>query len=106
MNLLKATQILLTTKDNKFNPFTENDEWRKFDTDILSHAYNTDAYVTRSLAMRGINPTKADAEDLVQTFEEIIQRNNELGYDIYEIITPDGTRMDHVPDYLLFEKFQ
>ena len=102
MNLLKPGDILITTKDNKFNPFTEHDAWHEFDTDI-SHPYNTEAYYARVLGMR--NPDSYDDDlislELVQIFEEMIQRNNEIGYNIYEIITRDGTRMEHVPDYLL-----
>ena len=104
--LLKPKDILLTTKDNKFNPFTENEQWRDYDTDILNHPYNTEAYYMRELGMRSPDSFSDDAIslELVQVFEEIIQRNNEIGLDIYEIITRDGTRMDHVPAELLVSK--
>ena len=102
--LLKAEDILLTTKDNKFNPFTEYDQWREFDTDVINHPYNTEAYYMRVLGMRSPDSFTNEmvSQELVQVFEEIIRINNELGYDIYQIITRDGTRMDHVPSNLLF----
>ena len=100
--MVKAEDILLTTKDNPFNPFTEEDDWRAFDTDY-SHPYNTEAYYMRVLGMRDPdNFTQAVlATELVQVFEEIININNEMGIEIYQVITPDGTRMDHVPQNLL-----
>lgn len=104
--LLTSKDILLTTKDNKFNPFTEYDDWKAFDTDILNHPYNTEAYYARVLGMRSPNSFTDEmiSQELVQVFEEIIQMNNEIGNDIYQVITPDGTRMDHVPSNLLFNR--
>ena len=103
--MLKPDDILLTTKDNKFNPFTDEDNWRAYDTDP-THPYNTEAYYMRVLGMRSLD-SFTDYQislELVQIFEEIIKMNNEIGLDIYEIITRDGTRMDHVPDELLYSK--
>lgn len=34
----------LTTTDNPYSPFIQEDEWRTFDT---SHGYNTEAYLAR-----------------------------------------------------------
>ena len=100
--MVKAEDILLTTKDNPFNPFTDEDNWRAFDTDY-SHPYNTEAYYMRLLGLR--NPDNFTPEmvslELVRIFEEIININEEMGIDLYEIITPDGTRMGHVPRELL-----
>jgi len=100
--MVKAEDILLTTKDNPFNPFTDEDNWRAFDTDY-SHPYNTEAYYMRLLGLR--NPDNFTPEmvslELVRIFEEIININEEMGIDLYEIITSDGTRMGHVPRELL-----
>ena len=100
--MYKAEDILLTTKDNPFNPFTDEDNWRAFDTDY-SHPYNTEAYYMRELGLR--NPDNFDSDtlalELIQIFEEIININNEMGIDLYQIITRDGTRLDHVPSELL-----
>lgn len=99
---LKHEDILLTTKDNPFNPFTEEEDWRNFDTDY-SHPYNTEAYYMRLLGMR--SPDSFSSEmvylELSQIFEEIIKINQEMGIDLYIIITRDGTKLDHVPPYLL-----
>ena len=103
--MLKPEDILLTTKDNKFNPFTDEDNWRSFDTDP-THPYNTEAYYMRLLGLRSPDSFTDEqvSSELIQIFEEIIQVNNEIGYDIYEIITRDGTRLDHVPSELLYNK--
>lgn len=37
-------EVMLTTKDNPYNPFTHYDEWYEFDT---SSGYNTCSYLAR-----------------------------------------------------------
>ena len=100
--MIKAEDILLTTKDNPFNPFTDEDNWRAYDTDY-SHPYNTEAYYMRLLGLR--NPDNFTQEmislELMQIFEEIININEELGIDLYELITREGNRLAHVPPKLL-----
>lgn len=102
MAKLTAEDILLTTKDNPFNPFTDDDNWRAFDTDY-SHPYNTEAYFMRVLGMRspGNFSPKEIARELMTVFEEIININEEMGIDLYELITRDGNRIKHVPGNLL-----
>lgn len=99
---IKPEEILITTKDNPFNPFTDEDNWRAYDTDY-SHPYNTEAYYMRVLGLR--NPDNFDrkmlATELMQVFEEIIDINEELGIELYELITPEGKRIPHVPAELL-----
>ena len=96
---MKAEDILLTTKDNKFNPFTEEDQWRAFDTDY-SHPYNTEAYYMRRLGMRNPDNFRSEevAIELLQIFEEIIKYNKEIGLDIYEMIDRDGNRFQELPE--------
>ena len=103
--MIKAEDILLTTKDNQFNPFTDEDNWRAFDTDY-SHPYNTEAYYMRLLGLRNPDNFTADelATELLQIFEEIININQELGIDLYELITRDGKRLAHVPEDLRVSK--
>ena len=100
--MVKAEDILITTKDNPFNPFTDEDNWRAFDTDY-SHPYNTEAYYMRILGLR--NPEnftpKMLSYELLQIFDEIISINQELGIDLYELITREGKRLGHVPAELL-----
>lgn len=104
---MKAEDIWLTTKDNEWNPFLNYDEWRDYDTDAYAAdhpAYCTEAYLMRVLGMR--NPldysTDAIVEELMNIFEEIITINNEIGNDVYCIITREGTKLDHVPPELLY----
>ena len=103
--MVKAEDILLTTKDNPFNPFTDEDNWRAFDTDY-SHPYNTEAYYMRVLGLRDPDNFTPDmlATELMQVFQEIIDINHELGIDLYELITKDGTRLENVPRDLLPSK--
>ena len=102
--MVKAEDILLTTKDNPFNPFEDEDNWRAFDTDY-SHPYNTEAYYMRLLGLRNPDNYSADelALELMQIFEEIIEINKEIGLDNYQLITRDGTRLDHVPQEFLLQ---
>ena len=96
--MTKATDILLTTKDNEFNPFTDYDNWKQFDQE---YGYNTEAYVMRVFGYPDADELADDiASRLSQVYEEIINRNNELGFDAYCIITRDGERFDHVLDAL------
>lgn len=103
---MTSEDVLLTTRDNIYNPFTDYDEWRDYDTDAYSPdhpAYCTEAYCMRVLGMR--NPidfsTDAISEELMNVYEEIIAINNEIGNNIYVIITRDGKIFDHVPPELL-----
>lgn len=101
---MKAEDILLTTKDNPFNPFTDEDNWRAFDTDY-SHPYNTEAYYMRLLGLRNPDNFTQDmlSHELMQIFDEIIKINQEMGIDIYELITRDGKHLGNVPRELLPE---
>lgn len=103
---MTAEDILLTTKDNEYNPFTDYDHWRDFDTDANSpthDAYCTEAYVMRILGLR--NPEdftpEAVSEELMNVYEEIIAINNEIGNDNYVVITREGKKLPHVPPELL-----
>ena len=97
---IKDVDILLTTKDNPHNPFTEYDQWKYFD-ETQKH-YNTEAYVARDMGM--VDPDLSD-EDLarqrVQAFNTIISLNNEIGLDIYTLITRGGQKLDDSPSVYL-----
>lgn len=98
--MVKNTDILLTTKDNPFNPFTEYDNWKYFDE--TSKHYNTEAYVAREVGM--LDPDIGDealADELITAFKEIIRLNDEMGFDIYTMITRDGEKMDPTPSSYL-----
>ena len=53
-----ARAIALTTSDNPYNPITEYEDWRRFDT--VEHNYDTEGY-----------------------FDRISHTTNELGDEIY-----------------------
>ena len=106
MILVTSEDILLTTKDNQYNPFIDYDNWRDFDCDANSPthpAYCTEAYSMRVLGYRDPSEysTAAISEELMGVYEEIIAINKEIGNDIYIIITREGERLDHVPPELL-----
>ena len=85
MTKIKETDILLTTKDNPHNPFTEYDDWKYFD-EKMKH-YNTEAYVARDVGMVDPNLSNEELAHLrVESFKEIIRLNDEIGLDIYTMI--------------------
>ncbi len=101
--MLKETEILLTTKDNPYNPFTEYDDWKYFD-ETLKH-YNTEAYVAREVGM--LDPDISDEElarERMNAFKEIIKLNDELGMDIYTLVSREGEKLDPTPSEFLGQK--
>lgn len=98
--MIKEKDILLTTKDNKFNPFTQYDDWKNFD--VNTKHYNTEAYVSRDVGYIDMEATEDEiAHERVKSFERIINLNDELGFDIYVMITRDGTKLDNTPSAYL-----
>ena len=100
--------VLLTTKDNKFNPFTEYDDWKRFDEE--EKHYCTEAYVARIVALlafqvRNLIEGEVSDEELSklrdQAYDEIIKYNNELGLDIYVKVSRDGKRLNDSPSHYL-----
>lgn len=101
--MLKETDILLTTKDNPYNPFTEYDEWKYFDE--RTKRYNTEAYIAREVGM--LDPDISDEElahERMNAFKEIIKLNDELGMDIYTLISREGQKLDPTPSVYLEQK--
>lgn len=98
--MIKEKDILLTTKDNKFNPFTQYDDWKNFDENTKH--YNTEEYVSRLVGLLDQDATTDEiAHERVRAFKEIINLNDELGIDIYVMITRDGTKLDNTPSAYL-----
>ena len=100
--MVKETDILLTTKDNPYNPFTQYDDWKYFD-EKTKH-YNTEAYIARETGM--LDPDLSDemlARERMNAFKEIIRLNDELGVDIYTLITREGEKLDDTPSVYLSE---
>ena len=100
---IDEVDILLTTKDNKFNPFTEYDDWKYFDEKQMH--YNTEAYVARDIGMLDPDISEQElAHERVKSFKEIIKLNDELGYDIYVMISRGGKRLNDTPSVYLGQK--
>lgn len=98
--MLKDTDILLTTKDNPYNPFSQYDDWKYFD-ETMKH-YNTEAYIARIVGM--LDPDISEEELAYQrmnAFKEIINVNDELGMDIYTLISREGEKLDPTPSEFL-----
>lgn len=66
---------MLTTADNPFDPFTEFDEWKKFDE---SKGYNTCAYLAR-IAKTSDELSETDQNLAIQSAIDEIVRMNVLG---------------------------
>lgn len=100
--------VLLTTKDNKFNPFTEYDDWKNFDEE--SKHYCTEAYVARVVAELAFQVSallEGEVSDdefdslRIRAYDDIIKYNNEIGFDIYVKIKKDGRRLNDSPSHYL-----
>jgi hypothetical protein len=65
-------QVMLTTKDNPFNPFTQYEEWKAFDED---KGYFTNNYLAR-IVRTSNDLSEADQEAAINTaIDEIVELN-------------------------------
>ena len=93
----KETDILLTTKDNEFNPFTDYDNWKAFDT-AYEHPYCTEEYVAREVGFLDEEMSESEvARALNRAYDTIIALNKEIGYYIYIKVSRDGSRFETTP---------
>ena len=76
--------VMLTTADNPYNPFTQFDEWQKFDE---SKGYYTCAYLARIVKTSDELSETDEALAIQQGIDEII-RLNVLG--IYKKVIGEG----------------
>jgi len=76
-------QVMLTTEDNPFNPFTQFDEWNDYDE---AQGYNTNAYLAR-VANVAESLTEDEYNNEIQNAINEIVTMNVLG--IYKKVTPD-----------------
>ena len=98
--MLKETDILLTTKDNPYNPFSQYDDWKYFDETM--HHYNTEAYVARIVGLLDPDISEEElAHERMNAFKEIIKYNDEIGADIYTLISREGEKLDDTPSTFL-----
>lgn len=80
-----ATQHMLTTLDNPYDPFTQFDEWYLYD--VLS-GYNTCAYLAR-VVITSDELSEADQDLALEQGMDEIMRENILG--IYRKVSQDRT---------------
>jgi len=80
----KKVEVMLSTIDNPYNPFTHYDEWFAFDTE---HNYNTCSYLARILNTSDELSETDQAIALKSAIDEIIKYNI-LG--IYIKVTPES----------------
>lgn len=64
--------VKLTTKDNKWNPFTDYDSWDQYDRD---KGYNTEAYVARVANLNDSIPDSLKEKIEEEAMDEIIRIN-------------------------------
>lgn len=80
-------EVMLTTEDNPFDPFTQFDEWYAFD---VQKGYNTCAYLARiSLT----SPDLSDEDNRIayeEAIEEILKFNLTGNYKKVYKQTPEG----------------
>lgn len=73
---------LVTTIDNPFNPFTQFDDWYRFDTD---HGYHTCAYLARIAKTSNDLSEEANDDAINDAVDEIVRLNiNGLYKKVYE----------------------
>lgn len=79
------SNVLLTTIDNPFDPFTEYDEWYEFD---VSHGYNTCAYLDRVTDTSSNLSIEMQEEDIEKAMDDIIRYDPLM---IYKKVKPKKT---------------
>lgn len=66
------TEVMLTTVDNPFNPFTQPDQWRSYDVD---HGHYTSEYLAR-IAKTDLEMTDEEYnKEIERACDEIITLN-------------------------------
>lgn len=78
--------VMLTTIDNPYNPFTQFDEWFMFD---VEKGYNTCSYLARLSPFSEDSTLKEESDDIELVIDEIVACNP-LG--IYIKVTKDDAR--------------
>lgn len=76
-------ESMLTTTDNPFNPFTQFDEWYRFDVDA---GYNTSAFLAR-IVVDSDELSEPDQSAAIEDAIDEVVRENVLG--IYRKVTFD-----------------
>lgn len=79
-----SKEVMITTKDNPFDPFTQFDEWYAYD---VAKGYNTCSYLAR-IAIDATEISDADANIMYEYAIDEIIKYNPLG--IYKKVERDG----------------
>lgn len=79
--------VMLTTKDNPYNPFTQMEEWDAFDR---AKGYNTNGLLAR-IAHTSYALTDKENERIIEAAIDTIIENDFMG--IYERIYEDETEV-------------
>lgn len=75
------TIFKLTTKDNPFDPFTQEDEWFLWDT---FHGYNTNSYIARLTKFDQESTEEEERKDIKRAID-LIMANDFLN--IYKVVS-------------------
>lgn len=65
-------QVMLTTEDNPFDPFTEFDDWYAYDT---QSGYNTCSYLARIAATSNELTEEENHTEIERAIDEILSFN-------------------------------
>lgn len=74
-NETKSKEFLITTIDNPYNPFSEYEDWLRFDEE---NGYNTQNYVARVLQVKDLDDSLSEDEKLDIALESILSINQGL----------------------------
>lgn len=82
------SDVMLTTIDNPYNPFTDFDDWYAYDTAM---GYNTCGYLARIAATSPVLSDTENQKELERAIDEIVEFNV---YGIHRKITdqPNTTK--------------
>ena len=79
---MATTDYMLTTIDNPFNPFTNFNEWYKFD---MMKGYDTCGYLGRLASLSNYISDELDEDEIDFTMDQIIESEPAL----YKKVTKD-----------------
>ena len=65
-------QYMLTTVDNPYNPFTQNDEWTQWDE---AQGYYTNAFLARIVRLSDVLSETDQEAEIDRAIDEIVSEN-------------------------------
>lgn len=81
-NETKVKEFLITTIDNPYNPFSDYEDWLRFDEE---NGYNTQNYVARVLQVKDLDDSLSEDEKLDIALESILSINQGLYVKVFSI---------------------